>query len=312
MWLAIFLLLAGHALGDVLAQGLFQIQYAPRDASTARDALAIVEQGTAEFASQLPAGDTPIRIIICTNTAEFERRAGAYGVPNVSGIARPDKGLIVVKAPRLIQSPGDFTGVLRHELAHVLLARNTNEDHLPRWLNEGIAMILSKENRWNSVLRVAQMQLQGRIIPYRDMVYFMREPGEAEEFGDAYAQSLLMTIYLRDALGDDTFWTVVRAQREMSFGDAMRLHAHLNPPDFFEAWRGSLWKYSVVFWIISGFGLFQIMAVLAILAYMRKQRLESVIFARWDEEDGAEEDVESGAFDSADNESFTEEDEEYL
>jgi len=52
---------------------------------------------------------------------------------------------VAVRAPYLVEGPASFAGTLRHELLHVLLARNVNLDHLPRWLNEGIAMRYARE-----------------------------------------------------------------------------------------------------------------------------------------------------------------------
>ena len=59
------------------------------------------------------------------------RYAGPYAKPNVAGIALPGQGIIAVKAPRLMPQGFDFNGTIRHELIHVLLARNVPAGRLP-------------------------------------------------------------------------------------------------------------------------------------------------------------------------------------
>lgn len=270
---------------NVLWEEPFAIEYADGAEETAHSALNTLSQALHDLDAQLPAGPEPIRIVICDSMWEFRKYAGRYAQPGVTGIARSEHGIIAVKAPHLIEGGGDFNGILRHELIHVLLARNTSDAYLPRWLNEGLAMRLSREHRWNSIARVAYMYLDGRIIDYRYLNSQLTEPGVELGFSDAYAQSLSMTNYLADLIGEERLWKVVHALEHETFGNALRAHAGMSPPEFFDKWRGSLWKFALVFSIVSGFGLFQIMALLTIWGYLRKRRLGQEKLRQWEEEE---------------------------
>jgi hypothetical protein len=228
-------------------------------------------------------------VLVCGTSEEFARVAGRYSEPNVGGIAKPDESFIAVKAPKLMRGLYDFDGTLRHELVHVLLARNYNVDELPRWLNEGIAMVLAREHRWNSVYHVGIMYLQGRLIHYRELTWVFHEPGREMEFGNAYAQSLLMTRYLMERLGEDAFWELLSDLDSMRFGQAMQKHLEMIPPEFLDAWRRSLWKMALGVSVVSGIGLFQIGALLLILAYLRKRRRGGRVMRRWEAEEREEE-----------------------
>lgn len=67
----------------------------------------------------------------------------AQGTPSwVSGYAVPDESFIVVFPQRAVRYPIDgMEELLRHELAHVLLARAAGGREVPRWFNEGVATV---------------------------------------------------------------------------------------------------------------------------------------------------------------------------
>jgi hypothetical protein len=61
----------------------------------------------------------------------------------------------------------------------------------------------------------------------------------------------------------------------------------VSPTDFYDDWVGSLWMVALVFSLVSGFTAFQLMAILTIVAYLRKRRKGQATLREWeDEEDG--------------------------
>lgn len=289
---AAFTCCVSAAFADVIDDPPIRITYTSDHQALARESHDILTRALMDFGERLPPGDAPIEVVICSTLPEFARHAGSLAQSNVLGIAKPGEGLIAVKAPNLTMGGADYRGTLRHELVHVLLARHTSPDNLPRWLNEGIAMILSGEYRWESRARVAQMYWQGRLIPYRDLLFVFLEPGKEMEFGDAYAQALSMTRFLMEQLGEEGFWRVILALDSKTFGDALRAEAGISPMDFYDDWTGSLWTVALIFSLVSGFSIFQLMAVLTVIAYFRKRRRGLATVRAWDEEEQATADDE--------------------
>ncbi|MCP4644299.1 MAG: hypothetical protein GY851_27900 [bacterium] len=262
-----------------------RVWYASRDENLAVRAEGIIAEALDGLADRLPRGDKPIEVVICPTMREFERFAGPYAQPKVSGVALPEKGVIAVKTPRIMMEQNDIAGTLRHELVHILLQRNVNVRHLPRWLNEGLAMTLSMEFRWTSSFRVGKMYAYGNVIALRNLDLAFLEPGRETEFGDAYAQAHMMTRHLRDQVGEDVLWTIVNDLDERTFAKALQAHASMTPIEFFETWESSLWKVALVFSIVSGFTLFQAMAILTVIAYVRKRRQGLQRMREWEEEE---------------------------
>lgn len=286
-WAASFLgavLAAGWASAETVVQGPFRVEYAVEDEALALDTAATLEEAAQALAARLPVGDKPIHVVICRTLREFLQYAGPYAQPSVGGISEPRRGFIAIKAPRLLME-GDYYGTLRHELIHVLLARNLNDQHLPRWLNEGVTMMLSGEHRWNSMFHVAQMYMQGQTIPYRDFDAAFLSPGQEMKFGNAYAQALSMTRFLMNRLGEDAFWEMLRRLDVMTFDQAIGAALGITPDDLYETWRHSLWKVALVSSIVSGFTLFQFMALLTLVAYARKRRRARQLLRQWTEQE---------------------------
>jgi hypothetical protein len=280
---------------NVIQQGIVSVEYPDGHGDLAARSLATLTDAVGSYSDRLPPGDKPIRVTICPTIREFRQFAGPFTFHGITGVSLPEKGIIAVKTPDLTPPEADYRGTLRHELVHVLLARNTAPGHMPRWLNEGIAMVMSGENRWGSNAHVARMFLDGRLLEYRDLEFSFLEPGQETEFGDAYAQALSMTRYLMKRLGEDEFWTMVRSLQDRSFGSALTETLGVTPYKFWEQWAASMRWPVFVFSIITGLTLFQIMAFLVIWAWWRKHRRGRKVIAEWEEEDaGAFEDYAEG------------------
>jgi len=271
-----------------LSDGILTVVHDSFDTYLAHETIVILRESLAEYTSRLPAGNDPITVYLCRTMQEFKARAGAYGQARVGGVAKADTGVIIAKTPALLPPHAQFRGMIRHELIHVLLARNTEAAFVPRWFDEGIAMVLSKEMRWESSLEVARMYVQRRLIPYIELNFAFAPIGDESTFGGAYAQALSMTRWLIKHMGEDRFWQLVQSLRAISFEDALHIHANLTPAGLDDGWRASLWKVALIASLVSGFSAFQLMAFLAVVAYVYKWRRGRRILRQWEEEEGGE------------------------
>lgn len=276
---------AAHA--AMLQEGPLIVEYAAEDEDAARRAMRELREAAAEFAPRLPLGTQPVNVFIAPTVAAFNRRAPGFMPGQVSGVADPERGIITVKSPRLRGARADFLGTLRHELVHVLVARNTKDVFMPRWLNEGLAMFMAKEYQFATPMTMAMMFFENRMIAYKDLDSAFMNPGQEMEFGDAYAQALSLTRHLYKRLGPDRFWQVVLATRTMSFGDALRQHAGFDVRDFWGGYMRSLWLVVLIGAMASG-SFFAPMAVLTIVAWFSVRRRQRKVLDGWEREEREE------------------------
>jgi hypothetical protein len=185
----------------------------------------------------------------------------------------------------LRQGPGDFGGTVRHELLHILLERNVDTDVMPAWFNEGVCMKASEELRWATSYHVARMYVSGDVMTLSALNSAFRRPGDEHVFGNAYAQSLSLTQWLYEAIGEERFWRLVTDLGPMSFEESLASHAGMTPAELVAGWRDSLWKIALVTSLVSGFTVFNIMAILAVAAYLRRRAKDKRILRRMDREE---------------------------
>lgn len=269
---------------DTLESGVFRIEYTAGDETIAKQSFDTLEGALREFGHRLKPGTDPITVRIASDLAAFNRDASQYMGSDVSGISKSWKGLIVVKAPYLRRGGDDYHGTLRHELVHVLLYRNTGTGNMPRWLNEGICMSLANEFHWAAPLHVARMFFRGGIIEYRLLDRALTAPDSGMVFSDAYAQSLSMTRYLRDTIGEEKFWALVYGMKTLGFGDALRKFGGISPKVLWDGYRTSLWWIALIGALTSG-SLMTPAALLAIVAWAKRSRMQRKALKRMGEEE---------------------------
>lgn len=251
-----------------LRQPPFIIEYHPDDHAIAEHSAGVLGEALREFAPRLPPGAAPIRVAIAHSQANFIARVGHIGKLGVAGVAKSAQGLIIVQSPRVRMAGDDYNGTLRHELLHVLLYRNTDTARLPRWLNEGICMSYANEYSWQGPMAVAKLFFTGRVIPLRYLDVAFTEPGDEQEFSDAYAQALSLVRFMRDELGEETFWRVVLGTRDEDFEFALKHATGWYPVDLWDAYQRSLWVVAILGTLASG-SFFGPAAVLVIIAWWR-------------------------------------------
>ncbi len=91
----------------------------------------------------------PIRVMLAPEDSELARATSSW----IAGFAHGATGTIVLFPSRSLQYPHDsLEAVVRHEVAHILIVRAADGQAVPRWFNEGLAVVAERawhfEDRW--------------------------------------------------------------------------------------------------------------------------------------------------------------------
>jgi hypothetical protein len=135
----------------------------------------------------------------------LQERLQVPGVPHASGWPEWVEGLAVAEANTiLLRSPAtlppheSIDEIFAHELAHLALGRRV-PNGLPRWLNEGLAMLIATEVRPGDIPLLTRLAALNALtdfsptdIDFQGGIYRARA---------AYAQSLSMVHYLKREKG---------------------------------------------------------------------------------------------------------------
>lgn len=146
----------------------------------------------------------PIKIVLTLTPAEFAEITRG-GVPAwAGGVAYPGQKRVVVKTPLFFNEGVPLEVLTAHELAHLSIYQAAAGQEIPRWLDEGLAMVASGEARQGSLSQLARAAAGDRLmgLPRVDWVLGFSRP-DAEL---AYAEARSAAQYLIEQIG----WSGIR------------------------------------------------------------------------------------------------------
>ena len=228
---------------------------------------------------------SPIHVALATEQSPQAAAAPAW----VAGYAYGALGRIVLFVERTPAYPdGSLEALLDHEVAHVLIARAAAHRPVPRWFNEGAAMVAG--HAWGiadtSRLTLAMVTRREPSLAEIDRLF----AGHSGEIARAYALAGAM---VRDVLRRYDRAAVARiiagVRVGLTFEEAF-LRATGSTVTSFEAafWRRHSFWYRWVPLLGSSATLWFGITLLALAAFRRRHQRDAEIRARWELEEGQE------------------------
>jgi len=261
----------------------------------ARDEIVALQVGSREAWRRITAeldlhGAPDLAIRVGRNPDEMRALATDMGsLPAyASGVAFPDRSTIflTLTAPDTWELV-DAATVLAHEMSHVALHRAVKGNNLPRWFTEGVAIDQAQERSLERFRTLWEGTVSGALIPLDGLS--VRFPPQHHGVNLAYAQSSDFVRFLkRQPHGDLRFSRLLEATAGGTpFPEAI-LRAYRAPlPTLEREWieqlhlRFGRWPL-----LLSGLaGLWLILALLLVVAYVRTRRRHHRTLALWAEEE---------------------------
>jgi hypothetical protein len=230
-----------------------------------------------------------IEVLIATGD-EFKRvQPHPSDLPDwVSGVAYHQLSLIVLKSPRSLRGKEyNLKKTFTHEVSHVILgAAFSNGEHIPRWLNEGIAMYMSREWNFNRISTMTHAVLTDSLLPLSEITYtFPRGEKEGEL---AYCQSFYLVSFLISTYGKEQFHRFVQSlSQEKVVEDVVLKIYGMNLSQLETEWHDYLrLRFSWIPLITSASSLWFLITLIFIVGYIKKRRKAAVTVQQWKEEEG--------------------------
>ncbi len=175
---------------------------------------------------------TPRCDIILYATADDYHRA--TGLPTAS----PGHSKLEMEGNRLIgrqvhlrrDHANVVTAILPHEVTHVVLAGGFTEAAIPRWADEGVAVLTEPREQVERHLRdLPKYYQQGQLFGLRELMEQTYQPQqekypEARRIGAFYAQSISLVEFLSSQNGPPAFMAFLRDGLRSGYEPALQRH----------------------------------------------------------------------------------------
>lgn len=232
-----------------------------------------------------------VEVRITPTVADMARLAPASVPPPTyaSGVAYRGLQLVLISMlePRGAEAV-DLPEVFRHELAHVALEEAAAGHHVPVWFNEGLAISLSGENRYDRLQLLVKSTLAGQLLPLSELDRSF--PADHAAVGIAYAESADFVRFLDQKADHARFVSMVSRVHDGDAFDRALADAYgsdLRKLEF--QWRSQVeHRYSIWPLLAGGSLIWGVVMVVLVLAYAKKKRRTKAILAKWGREDEVE------------------------
>jgi hypothetical protein len=289
--LALLLLLLMPAIGAAQAAPALTV-LAPDDLAAARRRLESFDrQALAGIVRTVGLAEpgAPVQVVLAGEASDAAREVS----PWTAGYALGNSSLVVLFPSRSPVYPHDtLEDVLRHEVAHVLIARAAGGRPVARWFHEGLAVAVERPWDFEDRSRLAWELIAGPRLTTREIDSLF--DGNQGEQARAYS---LSTAFVRDLIATDGAAApagILRLVREGAPFDRAVATVAGRPLGMVEDrfWeRQRVWTVWLpmatsgeVFWLV--------VILLAALALWRRLRHGAEIRRRWEEEERAAADPE--------------------
>lgn len=235
-----------------------------------------------------------VRVVVARTPGEM----AALAPPNApypdyaAGVAYPEIGLVLLTIkPVHPNSQQDLAEVFRHELAHVALEDAVGGRPVPRWFNEGFAVLASGETSFPRMRSLAAATISDNLLSLSQLERtFPMQEWEAEI---AYAQAADVVRFLIRREEKHRFRGLISRLHDGESMDAALLNSYGAETATLETeWRNDVARrytfYPVLF---SGSIIWAGTLGLFAFGWHKKRRKAAATLARWEREEAAEDEA---------------------
>ncbi len=235
-----------------------------------------------------------VRVAVARTPGEMTTLAPANApYPDyAAGVAYPEIGLVLLTVkPVHPNSQHELTEVFRHELAHVALEDAIAGHAVPRWFNEGFAVLASGETSFVRMQTLATATMSDNLLPLAQMERTF--PADENQANIAYAQAADVVRFLVRREEQHRFRGLVSRLRDGESMDAALLNSYGEETATLESeWREDVARRYTFWPVLMSGGIIWVGTLgLFVVGWRKKRRKTAATLARWEREEAAEDEL---------------------
>jgi hypothetical protein len=208
------------------------------------------------------------------------------------GVAYSELGLVLLTlTPRHPNEAFDLVHVFRHELAHVALHDAVGVHRIPRWFNEGFAVMASGETSFERMWVLSSATISDRLLPLSQVERSF--PNDESKVSVAYAQAADVVRFLVRREDRHRFRGLVR---ELSLGRSLDFAAReaygVDLVTLEHEWREEVAK-RYTFWpvLLSGTAIWAAVLGLFVWGWRKRRARSRATLKRWARDEAREDEL---------------------
>jgi hypothetical protein len=280
-------LAASAGLAGPVTAGPLRIRWQPTVAAETQALAAGAPAVCARVAADLGLAPPPAEVFVAQRARDLTLGLppGHTPPPWATGVTYPREGLIAIALGSPDGARQHLPTLLAHEYSHLALAHAAGFRPVPRWFVEGFAHVQADERSWGRTQTLAYAAAAGRLQPLHrlDRTFPAREDLAALAYAEAYD----FVGFLREKHGPGGLERLLRGVAAGdSFDDAFRVAYGRSLGAVERDWQADV-KRRYLWWPLatSGTGLWMLLSLLAVVAFVRRRRRQRERLARMEEEE---------------------------
>lgn len=177
-------------------------------------------------------------IYLHETSEDFSQATGApANVPGYTTTYAEDNRVISRRIDLCCKDPNLLKAVLPHETTHAVLAGRFGRYQIPRWANEGMAVLEEpKEKIEKHLERLARYRKAGELFPAEELLRLSEYP-EKRVLGVFYAESVSLVDFLTKERGPKVFYRFMRDGLTEGYTKAFRRNYGWDISELDDRWR---------------------------------------------------------------------------
>lgn len=228
------------------------------------------------------------KVYLVPSFRKFQEIQARAKIPSWSvAVAYPSLNTILIRSPRATKRGHiDLRKVFKHEFTHIAVGRAfKGRERVPRWLDEGFAMYVSKEWGLSRVSAMTRAVLTDSLIPLSEITRSF--PQEADRAELAYLESFYLISFLISRYGKESFHRFIKAYSGgKGLKEALMEVYGIRWEELEEKWSNYLQsRFSRIPIVTSTTTLWFLLTIAFILVYLRKRRANRLKLEELESED---------------------------
>ena len=224
-------------------------------------------------------------VFMVSSNVTFDSLLGGQFPDWGAAAALPALERIVLRSPGTMRVNRPLAELLAHEYSHLALDHRTGLHSAPRWLDEGLAQIVSMQWSWDDNLTLNLASVTGQFIPL-DEIDLVNRFGESKA-RLAYGESYMAVQYFFDNYGvEGVNQFIDQIARGASLDDALMASTGSNYRDFDEEIRVYLrQRFNLIGLVADTMYFWLALAIIVVIGFILKMRKRRQYYKKWEEEE---------------------------